>query len=99
MATPGICASTSVSGAVLPLGPAAISAAPVAYSLAPVGETAGPAVALASTTTVLRPLSAAVASARAFWAVKEAARTAATPATPALRLAWAGRGRRAVIIG
>src|SRR5271155_4662848 len=75
MATPGICASTSVRGAVLPLGPAAISAALVAYSLAPVGETAGPAVALASTTTVLRPLSAAVASPRAVGAVKQAMST------------------------
>src|SRR5580700_290754 len=54
IATPGICASTEVSGAVLPRGAAAISAALAAYALAPDGATTGPPVAVASTTTMLR---------------------------------------------
>ncbi len=77
MATPGIRARTSESGAVGPPGLAAMSWLPAVYWLAPLGETAGPARELASTTTVLSSLPGAPVSARAPGADRHAASTAA----------------------
>src|SRR5215469_3139896 len=97
MATPGICASTSVSGAVLPWGRAAMSSAVAVYWLAPEGETAGPCSALLSITTVLSVVSgpvlpAAVSSSARAARVTNASR-ASSPRPAALRCC-AGAPRR-----